>query len=157
MEEFSAGWVVAEVAWGITIGTILTYFWLTSTWLITLSAFLALDVIFWLLDSYIVTQDTSSRKLIEWLARKFWRRALPFVTIAALRWIGYDDVEMISNIVMSILILSEWYSVVWHIYSINFKEKLPEIDALKFLIEKVAEIFKWQMSKKKVDEWDSKE
>jgi len=127
---------------------ILTYFWLTAEWLIILTVFLWVDVLFWLLDSYIVAKNTSSNKLIEWLARKFTRRALPFIFIAALRWVWYDWIEMMANVVMSVLIISEWYSILWHIYSINYWKKLPEIDALKALMEKVADIFRWELSKK---------
>ena len=127
---------------------VLTYFWLTAEWLIILTVFLWVDVLFWLLDSYIVAKNTSSNKLIEWLARKFTRRALPFIFIAALRWVWYDWIEMMANVVMSVLIISEWYSILWHIYSINYWKKLPEIDALKALMEKVADIFRWELSKK---------
>jgi len=55
---------------------------------------------------------------------------------------------MMANVVMSVLIISEWYSILWHIYSINYWKKLPEIDALKALMEKVADIFRWELSKK---------
>lgn len=149
METYSTWGMMAEVAWGITIGSILAYFGLEAQALITLSIFLAVDIIFWLLDSYFVTQDTSSKKLVEGLARKLWRRSLPFITIAALKWIGYEDVETISTIVMTVLILSEWYSIIWHIYALNYKEKLPEIDALKRLLSMISDLLKWQMPKKK--------
>lgn len=148
METYSTWGIVAEVAWWITIWSILAYFWLEAQALMTLSIFLWVDIIFWLLDSYFVTKDTSSKKLVEWVARKFWRRALPFITIAALKWIGYDDVETISTIVMTVLILSEWYSIIWHIYALNYKEKLPEIDCLKLLMQKISELFKSLISKK---------
>lgn len=159
MEEFSTWWVVAEVAGWITFWSILAYFWLEAQALMTLSIFLGVDIIFWLLDSYFVTKDTSSKKLVEWLARKAWRRALPFILIAALKWVGYEWIDVISTIVMTTLILSEWYSIIWHIYSLNYKEKLPEIDAIKLLFEMITNIFKWQLPKinKKADEWDSKE
>ena len=149
MEAYSTWGAVAEVAWWITIWSILAYFWLEAQALMTLSIFLWVDIIFWLLDSYFVTKDTSSKKLVEWIARKFWRRSLPFVTIAVLKWIGYDNVETISTIVMTTLILSEWYSIIWHIYALNYKEKLPEIDCLKLLIQKIWNLFKWQLDIKK--------
>lgn len=147
MDTYSTWGVVAEVAGWITIWSILAYFWLEAQALMTLSIFLWVDILFWLLDSYFITKDTSSKKLVEWIARKFWRRALPFITIAVLKWIGYDNIETISTIVMSVLILSEWYSIIWHIYALNYKEKLPEIDCLKLLIQKISELFKSLMSK----------
>lgn len=152
MGEASTGGVVAEVLGWITIWSILTYFWLTSVWLITLTVFLWVDILFWLLDSYIVTKDTSSIKLVEWLARKATRRALPFILIAALRWVWYDWIEMMANVVMSVLIISEWYSIIWHIYAINYNEKLPEIDALKLLIQEIWKLFRSKLT----NEWEDK-
>ena len=105
MHEISTWGMVAEVAGGITIWAILSYFWLTTQALMTLTIFLWVDVLFWLLDSYIVTKDTSSKKLVEWIARKFWRRSLPFIFIAALRWVWYENIETMATMVMSILII----------------------------------------------------
>lgn len=153
MHEISTWGMVAEVAWGITMWAILSYFWLTAQALATLTIFLWVDVLFWLLDSYIVTKDTSSKKLVEWIARKFWRRSLPFICIAALKWVGYENIETMATMVMSILIISEAYSILWHIYSINYKEKLPEIDALKLLIQKIWELFRWKLSTKDNEKW----
>lgn len=148
MHEISTWGMVAEVAGGITIWAILSYFWLTAQALMTLTIFLWVDVLFWLLDSYFVTKDTSSKKLVEWIARKFWRRSLPFICIAALKWIGYDNIDTLATMVMSILIISEAYSIIWHIYSLNYGEKLPEIDALKLLMQKLSDFFRWLITKK---------
>lgn len=157
METYSTWGMIAEVAGWITFWSILAYFWLEAQALMTLSIFLAVDIIFWLLDSYFVTKDTSSKKLVEWLARKAWRRALPFILIAALKWVGYDWIDTISTIVMTVLILSEWYSIIWHIYALNYKEKLPEIDCLKRLFWMIADLFKWQLPTKNKDLSDKKD
>jgi len=147
MNEISTWWIVAELVWGITFGSILTYFGLTAEALMILTIFLWLDILFGVLDSYIVTKDTSSVKLVQWLARKLTRWALPFVVVAALRWIGYQDIELLSNIIMTTLIISEWYSIIWHFYSINFGEKLKEIDCLKLLFESIIKIFEVKIKK----------
>lgn len=157
MTEFSTWWIAAEVVWGITVWSILAYFWLEAQALMTLTILLWVDIIFWLLDSYFITKDTSSKKLVEWIARKFWRWSLPFVFIAILKWIWYDDVDTMATIVMTVLIISEWYSIIWHIYSLNYKEKLPEIDALKMLIQKIWELFRWKLWTDKDHEWKSEE
>lgn len=142
MNEISTWGMIADIAWGITFWAILTYFWLTAETLIILTVFLWLDIIFWVLDSYLVTKDTSSTKLVQWLAKKLTRRALPFVVIAAFKWIWHHDVELISNMIMTTLIISEWYSIIWHFYSINYWEKIPEIDAIKILFNNIEKIFK---------------
>lgn len=157
METYSTWGMVAEVAGWITFWSIMAYFWLETQALMILTAFLALDIIFWLLDSYFVTKDTSSKQLVEWLARKAARWSLPFILIAALKWVGYEWIDPISTIVMTTLILSEWYSIIWHIYSLNYKEKLPEIDALKRVMETIANLFKWQLPSKSKDLSDKKD
>jgi len=63
----------------------------------------------------------------------------------------------LATMVMTVLIISEWYSIIWHIYSLNYKEKLPEIDALKMLIKKIWELFRWKLWEDKNHEWKSEE
>lgn len=143
MESYSTWGMIAEVAGGITIWWILAYFWIWSEALIILSVFLWLDVLFGVLESYIVTKDTSSTKLVQWLARKATRWALPFILIAALRWAGYEWIETIATMVMTILIISEAYSVISHIYNINQPNSapLPEIDALSAVLKWISNLF----------------
>ena len=66
---------------------------------------------------------------------------LPFIVIAIMRWAGFDNVDLIATIILSILIVAEGYSVVWHIYSINYGEEIAEIDAIKILLKRIAELF----------------
>lgn len=143
METYSTWGMIAEVAGWITIWWILSYFWIWSEALIILTVFLWLDVLFWLLESYIITKNTSSTKLVQWLARKLTRRALPFILIAALRGVWYEDINTMATMVMTILIISEAYSVIWHIYNINqpWSEPLPEIDALSALLKWISDFF----------------
>jgi hypothetical protein len=56
-------------------------------------------------------------------------------------------VELVATVLLSILIVAEGYSVIGHIYSINYKEQLPEIDAMKALFEWISKLFK-----QKIDE-----
>ena len=54
---------------------------------------------------------------------------------------GFDRVDLVSTVLLSILIVAEWYSVIWHIYTINYWESIWEIDALKMLFKWIAGIF----------------
>ena len=82
---------------------------------------------------------------------------LPFIVIAIMRWAWFDNVDLVATVLLSILIVAEWYSVVWHIYSINYKETLPEIDAMKALFEWISKLFKTKIDEtlppKNEDEW----
>lgn len=82
---------------------------------------------------------------------------LPFIVIAIIRGSGFDNVDLIANIILSILIVAEGYSVIWHIYSINYKQQLQEIDALKLLMERIAKLLKTKIDEtlppKDEEEW----
>lgn len=136
-----AEWIVTNIAWGITLGVILEYFWIGGETLIILSVMLLLDWVFGVVDAYM--QGTLESKLmVRGLIKKLTRWCFPFIVIGILRGAGFESSELIATAMLSILIVAEGYSVIGHIYSINYKQQLPEIDALKMLFEWIAKIFK---------------
>ena len=142
-----AEWFAFNIAWGVGLGVMLEYFWMTQETLIILTVMLLLDWIFGVTNAYI--QGTLESKLmVTWLVKKLTRWMLPFIVIAVLRWAGFDKVDLISTTLLSILIVAEWYSVIGHIYSINYKQTLPEIDCLKIMMEQIASLFR-----KKAEDW----
>ena len=145
-----------NIAWGVGLGVMLEYFWMTQETLIILTVMLLLDWIFGVTNAYI--QGTLQSKLmVTWLVKKLTRWLLPFIVIAVLRWAGFEKVDLISTTLLSILIVAEWYSVIGHIYSINYKQALPEIDALKMLFEWIGKLFKWKLddlTPKDKDSWN---
>lgn len=151
-----AEWFAFNIAWGVGLGVMLEYFWMTQETLIILTVMLLLDWIFGVTNAYI--QGTLESKLmVTWLVKKLTRWCLPFIVIAVLRWAGFDKVDLISTTLLSILIVAEWYSVIGHIYSINYKQTLPEIDALKMLFEWIGKLFKWKLddlTPKDKDSWN---
>lgn len=77
---------------------------------------------------------------------------LPMIVIIILKWVWADDIELASTIIFSILIITEWYSIIGHIYTINTGEKLAEIDAMKLLFEFIANLLKGKLTTKKQEE-----
>lgn len=136
-----AEWFAINIAGWISLGMILEYFWMTQETLIILTVMLLLDWIFWVIDAYI-QWTLQSKLMVNWLVKKLTRWLLPFIVIAVLRWAWFDKVDLISTVLLSILIVAEWYSVIWHIYTINYWESIGEIDALKMLFKWIAWIFK---------------
>lgn len=134
-------WIALNIAWGISLGVILDYFWMTQETLIILTIMLVLDWIFGVINAYI-QWNLQSKLMVTWLVKKLTRWLLPFIVIAVMRWAWFDSVWLVSTSILSILIVAEWYSVIWHIYSINYKQNLPEIDCLKILIEQIANLFR---------------
>ena len=136
-----AEWLAVNIAWGITLATILEYFGIGGETLIILSVMLLLDWVFGVVDAFM--QGTLESKLmVRGLIKKLTRWCFPFIVIGILRGAGFESSELIATAMLSILIVAEGYSVIWHIYSINYKQQLPEIDALKMLFEWIAKIFK---------------
>lgn len=146
---------LANIIWWIWLGVALDWFGMSWETLTILTAMLVLDWIFWVINAY--TQWTLQSKLmVNWLVKKLTRRCLPFIVIAVLRGAWFDNTHIITTSILSILIVAEGYSVIWHIYSINYWEQLEEIDALKMLLRWVANLFKWKiddLSPNEKDEW----
>lgn len=139
----STGGMIASVVWGVWLASALEYFNVSWEVLIILSVMLALDYIFWIADAYIEDKSqVTSTKMWKWLFKKMTRWMLPLIVVAILRWVWAWDLGFVSTVVFSILIITEWYSIIWHIYSINMWEKLPEIDAFKALVQFLAKLLK---------------
>jgi phage-related holin len=154
MTEWEA--VAINLAGWVSLGVILEYFGMTQETLIILTSMLLLDRIFWVVNAYI--QETLESKLmVTGLVKKLTRWMLPFIVIAIIRGSGFENVDLIANIILGILIVAEGYSVIWHIYSINYKKQLEEIDALKLLMEWIARLLKSKIDEtlppKNEDEW----
>ena len=154
MTEWEA--VAINIAWWITLWAILEYFGMSQETLIILTVMLVLDWLFWVIDAYI-QENLQSKLMVTGLIKKMTRWCLPFIVIAVIRWAGFDNVDLISTALLSILIVAEGYSIVGHIYSINYKEQLPELDALKALFEWIAKLFRGKIEdslpNKTEDEW----
>lgn len=153
MWEISTWGTIASVAGGVWLAVALEYFWISWEVLAILSVLLALDYIFGVLDAYLLDRTSvTSTKMWRGLAKKLTRWMLPMIVIIILKGVGADDIELASTIIFSILIITEGYSIIGHIYSINTGEKLPEIDALKMLFEFIANLLKWKIPVTKEEE-----
>ena len=148
-------WIAVNVAWWLTLWVILEYFGIWGETLIILSAMLLLDWVFWIVDAF-MQWTLESKLMVRWLIKKLTRWCFPFIVIWVLRWAWFDSSELIATSMLSILIVAEWYSVIWHIYSINYKQQLPEIDALKMLFEWIGKLFKWKVEDTLKDDKEKK-
>ena len=158
MWEVSTGGTIASVAGGFGLAAILEYFHVSSEVLIILSVMLALDYIFGVLDAYLKDRESvTSTKMWRWLAKKLTRWMLPLVVIAILRWVGAWDLEMASTVIFSILIITEWYSIIGHFFSINTGKDLPEIDAFEMLIQFIVKLIKGKLPEVKEKDLDKEE
>lgn len=148
MWELSTTWAVASVVWWTALAWILEYFNISWEVLLILSVLLVLDYIFGIADAYLRDKySVTSKKMWKWLAKKLTRWMLPMIVIIILKWVWVEEIEVASTVIFSILIITEWYSIIGHIYSINSdtNEELPEIDWLKYLFEFIASLLKGKL------------
>jgi len=135
-------WLFTWLLWWIWVAWILDYFWIVHDWFVIMSIMLFIDWWFWIASAYVLWEKIESRTMRLWLVKKCTRRLLPFIVAWALKRTWFP-VDKLITAILWIIVFSEAYSVIWHIYSINTKEKLPEIDAFKMLIWKLSWLFKW--------------
>lgn len=149
-------WLFTWLLWGIWVAWILDYFWVVHDWFIIMSVMLLVDWWFWIASAYFLWEKIESRTMRLWLVKKCTRRLLPFIVAWALKRTWFP-VDKLITAILWIIVFSEAYSVIWHIYSINTKEKLPEIDAFKMLIWKISWLFKWLINQNawQIDNKDS--
>lgn len=136
---------------GSLIWIALDYFGFSKETMTIMTVLLVLDFIAGVAEVWIKRKDElTSNKAIQWLFRKISRWLLPFIVVLVMKGAGLEDINYLSMAVCWIIIVSEGYSILWHIYAINseWSETLPEIDALSALITFVWKIFKTAIENK---------
>lgn len=155
MNEINLTWAALNVAWGAILYNILNYFNISWEALAILSALLILDFWMGIADAYIKdrTQVTST-KMWRWLVKKTTRRLLPFIVVWIFRWAGMEDMSTIVNMILSMLIITEWYSIIGHIYSINTGKDILEIDAFETLLQLILKLLKGKIPEQELEPKD---
>ena len=140
-ESVATIWLVG----GISLWVALEYFWLSGEVVVIMSVVLVMDFIMGILEVWLKRKnELSSTKAWQWLFRKITRWLLPFLVVIVLKWAWLENLGYLSTSVCGIIILSEGYSILLHIYAINseWDATLPEVNALQYIIEKISKIFK---------------
>lgn len=99
---------------------------------------LFLDFVFWIFDKSLIT----SKKAWRGLFNKITKLLFPMIVVAVLKWVWFNEMDFLISSIMWIMIVSEWYSIIWYLYSINTWKQLLEIDAFELSISKILVIFK---------------
>ena len=142
-------WALIWIAWWLTVTGILDYFSMSWEWLIIMTTMLVLDLIFWLLSANSRGEKIESKKLQQGLVKKLTRWLLPFIVVWWLKWTWMPWIENLVNVIVWMIVFSELYSIIWHIYSINYKEELPEVDSFKLLMNWIVKLIKDLIYKEK--------
>lgn len=143
-------WIIG----GLGVAEILDYFSISGEWLIIMSVMLVVDFIFWIISAKSRGENIESKKRQHGLVKKASRWILPFIVAGGLKWTGMSGVDLLVNTIVWMIVFSELYSIIGHIYSINYGEELPEMDAFKILINKLSNFIRGVIKKEsdKIDE-----
>ena len=136
--------------WGLGVAGILDYFQIDWQGLIIMTVFLVLDFLFWLASAKARWEKIESQKAQKGLVKKMTRRVLPFIVAWGIAWLELPWLHWLITTIMGIIIFSELYSIIGHIYAINYWEQLPEMDAFKILMGKLSEWLR-AITKNKID------
>ena len=154
-------WALVWIIWWVWVAGILDYFSISGEWLIIMTVMLVLDFIFWLLSAKSRWEKIESRKWQHGLIKKITRWLLPFIVVAGLKWTGMWWIQELVSVIIGMIVFSELYSIIWHIYSINYGEELPEVDSFKMLLNGLTKLIKNLINKKdeslnpkEDEEWD---
>lgn len=147
-------WALIWLAGGLSVAGILDYFSINEEWLLVMSIMLVVDFIFWIIAAKVRGEKIESKKRQEGLIRKLSRWVIPFAVAWWLKRTWMWGIEELNIAILWMIIFSELYSIIWHIYSINYHEELPELDSFKLLLNGIAKLLKWMVNKtnKKIDE-----
>ena len=141
-------WLAVWIIWWVWVAKILDYFSMSSEWLLVMTIMLVLDFIFGIVSAKSRGEKIESKKWQHWLVKKLTRRLLPFIVVAWLKWTWMWWIEELVKVIVWMIVFSELYSIIWHIYSINYWKELAEIDAFKMLLDWLAKFIKNLINKK---------
>jgi len=143
-----AEWALVGILGWISVAGILEYFSISGEGLIILTVMLCLDFIFWILSAKSRGEKIESRRWQHGLVKKLTRWLLPFIVVAWLKRTGMPWIEGLVSVIIWMIVFSELYSIIGHIYSINYGEELPEVDAFKMLLNGLTKLLKNLINKK---------
>lgn len=152
MNEINLTGAALNIAWWCVLYEILEYFSISCEALSILSILLILDFVMGIVDAYIKDRSqVTSAKMWKWLVKKVTRRMLPFIVVWIFRWAWIEDMSTIVSMIISMLIVTEWYSIIGHIYSINTWKEILEIDAFEMILNFLLKLLKGKLPDKEED------
>lgn len=122
------------------------YLGIDQTPIFIFAILIAIDFVTWLIASFIVDKTSiKSLRAIQWIFKKSATFMIPFVVALVGKGAGYEDMSAMVTTIISLLIVSEGYSIIANIHAINTKERLPEIDAVGNIIKRILQMFQPKM------------
>lgn len=140
-------WALIWLAGGLSVAGILDYFSISSEGLLVMSVLLVVDFFFGIIAAKVRWEKIESSKWQSGLIRKLSRWVIPFIVAWWLKWTWMWGMNELITAILWMIVFSELYSIIGHIYSINYKEELPELDSIKLLLNWIAKLLKGLVNK----------
>lgn len=114
-----------------------------------LAIFMMLDTVLGVVKSMVLhgPRSFTSRILAHGLVSKLLVLLVPLIVVWSGRGAGFD-LHMLASGVISILVLSEAYSILGHIQSIRTGEEVKEFDAVSLVLKSVREVLEKMLTTK---------
>lgn len=132
-------WSTAKTIWYISWMWIFAYLNIQETQIFILAVFMIMDIITWILKQWgIDPKKISSDKLTRWVIKKILTMMFLFSFALMFKWVWIDGWTYITA-VLSVLIMSEFYSNTQNIYSFRTWKNVEEYDVISLIIKYIWE------------------
>lgn len=133
--------VTGKTIWYIAWVAVFEYLQIQQEQLAILAILMLVDFITWISKQYrIDPQLLESHKAWIWIVKKLCTVILVFSVALVIRGVWFEPGSYIL-IIMSLLIVAEWYSITQNIYSVQTGKKLSEYDAISAVISGIGNFF----------------
>lgn len=120
---------------------IFTYTWVNHEVFTILSILMLLDIISWLAKTIVVWKKPTSRRFVIGIVSKVLVLIIPMVLWMTAKGVLWIELKGFVNVVLSMLVLAESYSVLQNIISVRQRKEIEEYDAmtavLNFILKEV--------------------
>lgn len=122
----------------LIVSFIITYLNLNVELILVLTTLIFIDYITGIYRAYTLCENVTSHRMKYGILSKLVLILIPITLSLMAKGVGLDF-HIIVNLGLSLLIISEGYSVIGNIYTSRTGENLPELDIIKILAGKILE------------------
>lgn len=142
-----------KIPWYIAIVFVFEYLDIKEAQVSILSILMIIDTITWVAKQYKLNKnEITSHNAWKWITKKMLTMMFLFSFALMFKWIDIDWTAYIKS-VLSLLIVSEFYSICQNVYSFRTGKKVNEYDAvsliIKFIWESLVKVIEWKIWKQK--------
>ena len=116
-----------------------------------LTILIVIDFITWIIKSYFVNDEITSKRMWSWIGGKLCVLLVPFTIALVVKWAGYQADNILAGC-LSLFMVAEWYSIIANVITIRTGKKFTEYDAITVVLQKILSFFQGMIDKWLPDE-----